>query len=295
MQKVLVAGATGYLGRFVTREFKQQGYWVRVLARNRRKLEYPGPFQEPAVINFADDVFVGEVTRSETLHNLCNGIDIVFSSIGITRQADKPSYRDVDYQGNRNILDLAQQSSVKKFIFVSVFNAELLSHIPLVGTREEFVQDLKTTGIDYSIIRSTGYFSDMTEFLKMAVAGRVYLIGDGRKRLNPIHGADLAKVCVDAVNNPKGEIPIGGPETYTHNEIAEIAFSAAGKSPRITRIPAWLVNAAVKLIRPFGERYYSLAAFFASAMQIDFAAPETGTHILRNYYKEVLPNLYVSK
>lgn len=35
MKKVLVAGATGYLGRFVAREFKKQGYWVRVLAREQ--------------------------------------------------------------------------------------------------------------------------------------------------------------------------------------------------------------------------------------------------------------------
>jgi len=35
MRKVLVAGATGYLGKFVVREFKRQGYWVRALATMR--------------------------------------------------------------------------------------------------------------------------------------------------------------------------------------------------------------------------------------------------------------------
>ncbi|MBW2364782.1 MAG: NmrA family NAD(P)-binding protein, partial [Deltaproteobacteria bacterium] len=39
MQKVIVAGATGYLGRFVVQEFKKRGYWVRALARNPHKLE----------------------------------------------------------------------------------------------------------------------------------------------------------------------------------------------------------------------------------------------------------------
>ncbi len=42
MQKVLVAGATGYLGRFVVHEFKRRGYWVRVLARNPKKIEQKG-------------------------------------------------------------------------------------------------------------------------------------------------------------------------------------------------------------------------------------------------------------
>jgi len=291
MRKVLVAGATGYLGRFVAREFKKQGYWVRVLARNPKKLEQAGPFLEPAVKDLVDDIFVGEATRPETLQGLCDGIDIVFSSIGITRQRDKLSFRDVDYQGNKNILDLALKASVKKFIFVSVFNANLLRHVPIVSAREEFVRDLDQAGLDYTIVRPTGYFSDMTEFLKMAVSGRVYLIGAGKKRLNPIHGADLAKVCVDAVNVRQNEIAVGGPETYTHHEIAELAFSVAGKRPKITRIPAWPANAVVKAMRPFGERYYSLAAFFTSAMQQDFAAPETGTHTLKEYYREILPKL----
>ena len=289
MRKVLVAGATGYLGRFVTKEFKKQGYWVRVLARNPNKLEHPGPFLEPAVKDFVDDIFIGKVTRVETLKGLCDDIDIVFSSIGITRQRDKLSFRDVDYQGNRNILDIALKTSVKKFIFISVFNAALLLHLPIVTAREAFVEDLKKAGLDYTVIRPTGYFSDMTEFLKMAIAGRAYLIGDGKKRLNPIHGADLAKACVDTVSTQRNEISVGGPETYTHNEISRLAFLVSRKKPKIIRIPAWPVNALVKTIRPFSERYYSLAAFFTTAMQMDFAGPETGTHRLIDYYKEILP------
>ena len=291
MKRVLVAGATGYLGRFVTREFKRRGYWVRALARNPGKLAQAGPFLEPAIGTDVDEIFTGEVTKPETLKGLCEGIDVVFSSIGITRQRDKVSYKDVDYQGNRNILDLALKSSVQIFIFVSVFNANLLRHIPIVGAREAFVDDLRNTPLDSSIIRPTGYFSDMTEFLKMALSGRIYLIGNGKKRLNPIHGADLAAICVDAVTSRQKEIPVGGPETFNHREIAELAFSVAGRNPKITTIPACPVNLAVKSMRPFSERLYSLSAFFTSAMQMDFVAPRTGNHTLSNYYKEVLPDL----
>jgi uncharacterized protein YbjT (DUF2867 family) len=89
MNRVLVAGATGYLGRFVAREFKRRGDWVRVLARSPDKLKTPRPFLEPAVAGLVDDVFVGEVTRPGTLRGLCEGIEVVFSSIGITRQTDR--------------------------------------------------------------------------------------------------------------------------------------------------------------------------------------------------------------
>jgi uncharacterized protein YbjT (DUF2867 family) len=125
MKKVLVAGATGYLGRFVVQEFKKRGYWVRALARNPKKLEKNGPFLEPAVRDQVDEVFVGEVTKLETLNGVCDGIDIIFSSIGITRQREKVSFMDVDYQGNINLLELAKKAVVKKVIFVSVIGKKM--------------------------------------------------------------------------------------------------------------------------------------------------------------------------
>jgi len=284
MQRVLVAGATGYLGRFVVQEFKKRGYWIRALARNPQKLEKTGPFLEPAVKDQIDEVSIGEVTKPETLRELCDGIDIIFSSIGITRQRDKVSFMEVDFQGNKNLLELAIKAAVKKFIFVSVFKADIIEN--LATAREMFVADLRKSGLDYAVIRPTGYFSDMSENLKMANSGRVYLIGDGQHKINPIHGADLAKVCVDAVESRQHEIPVGGPETYSHEGIAELAFSILGKTSKITRIPVWLVNPAVKMMRPFSKHYYKLAAFFTAVMQNDFDAPKAGTHSLKEYYEE---------
>lgn len=287
MQRVLVAGSTGYLGRFVIREFKERGYWVRALARNPKKLEQTGPFLEPAVIDQLDEVFFGEVTRPETLQGLCDDIDIVFSSIGITRQQDKMTYQDVDHQGNRSILNVALTKSVKKFIYVSVFNAEIYEHLAIIKAHEDFVRDLQDSGLDYIIIRPTGYFSDMTEFLKMAKSGRIFIIGNGENKINPIHGADLAKVCVDAVDGKENEVPAGGPITYSGREIAELALSTLGKQPKITRIPPWLAKTAVKAIRPFNRQMSDLADFFIAAGQGDGVAPATGEHTLASYYQEL--------
>ena len=59
MKKVLVAGATGYLGQFVVKAFKAKGYWVRALGRSEEKL---APVEE-----YADDLVVGEVTDLDSL------------------------------------------------------------------------------------------------------------------------------------------------------------------------------------------------------------------------------------
>ena len=143
MPRVLIAGATGYLGRYVVREFHERGYQVRVLVRNPDKLFHSGPYLEPAVADYIHETFQGEITRPATLEGACDQIDIVFSSVGITRQKDKLSYRDVDYQGNVNLLNNAIAASIKKFIYVSVFNAHLFRHLEIVRAHEDFVDELK--------------------------------------------------------------------------------------------------------------------------------------------------------
>lgn len=283
----MVAGATGYLGRFVVREFTKRGYWVRALSRNPVKLEQTGPYLEPAVLDQTNEVFIGQVTKPVSLHHLCDDIDIVFSSIGITVQKDKLTFRDVDYQGNKNILNIARAKSVRKFIYVSVFNAHTYEHLEIVKAHEDFVRELKESGLDYAVIRPTGFFKDMSEFLRMAKSGRVYLIGNGKNKINPIHGADLAKVCVDAVTGKEHEIPVGGPVIYSIKEIAELAFSILGKKPKITRIPPWLAKSAVIAISPFNKQMSDLAEFFIAASQSDGVAPATGSYALEGYYQEL--------
>jgi uncharacterized protein YbjT (DUF2867 family) len=291
MTRVLVAGATGYLGRFVAREFKERGHWVRVLARNPDRLKTPGPFLEPAIADLVDDVFVGELTRPATLRGLCDGIEVVFSSIGITRQTDRVSYMEVDYQGNRNLLDLALAATVGKFVFVHGFNARLLLSLEGMRAKQRLVEELQKSGLAHAVVCPTGFFNDMSEFLRMAKKGTAYLIGEGRRKINPIHGADLAKVCVDAVTGPRTEIAVGGPVTYTYREIAELAFAVLGKPPRVRRVPVWLVQAALALVRLWSKRYYTIAAGIATIMRHDFVAPPCGTHPLKPFFEEMAGSL----
>lgn len=279
MKRILVAGATGYLGGFVAREFKSQGHFVRALARSPEKLDGIDPAP--------DEIFEGEVTRPETLTHLCEGIDIVFSSVGITRQKDRLTFQDVDYQGNKNLLETALRAGVEKFIYVSVFNGPDLRHFDIVKAHEDFVDDLKTSGMNYAVVRPTGYFSDMTEFLKMARKGRVYLIGPGTNRCNPIHGADLAKTCANVIAGQHQEIDVGGPRAMTYREIAELAFRSVGRKGRISSVPVWLMKSVVAVTRIFNRHQGELLAFFTTAMTSDVVAPSTGIHTLVDYYKRL--------
>jgi len=279
MKKVLVAGATGYLGSFVVKEFKTRGYGVRALARSAGKLEH--------LKDYIDEEYIGQLTNPESIKDVCRDIDIVFSSIGITRQRDQLTYMDVDFQANMNLLEDAKLNKVSKFIYVSVLNADKLEHLKLVEAKQAFVKELKRSGLGYSVIYPNGFFSDMLEILKMAKRGRGYLFGDGSYKGNPIDGADAARVCVDAVTSNETEIHMGGPDVLTQKEIFELAFQVLGKKSKITQIPLWVRTVVLAVLRTFMPvKTYGPLEFFLTVMAMDMIGKPYGKNHLKDFFEE---------
>ncbi|MCP4117219.1 MAG: SDR family oxidoreductase [Desulfobacteraceae bacterium] len=277
MQIILLAGITGYLGGYIAEELQKRGYPLRAIARNPDKLR-----QKKSI---AGEILKAELTQPDTIKDCCANVDVVISTVGITRQKDGLTYMDVDYQANMNLLRQAKISGVKKFIYISVLNGEKLRHLKICDAKEGFVEELKKSGLDYCIIRPNGFFSDMTEFHTMATKGRVFLFGGGKFKTNPIHGKDLAAVCVDAIEIPDNEIKAGGPEILTHDQIARTAFEITGGKPKISHIPNWIRVMILKMARSFtGSEVYGPIEFFLTVMSMDMIAPEYGTHTLKEYF-----------
>jgi uncharacterized protein YbjT (DUF2867 family) len=194
---------------------------------------------------------------------------------------------DVDYQGNKNLLDMAIQNKVKKFIFISVLNAQKMGYLKGIEAKLLFEEDLITSGMDYVIMRPTGFFSDMLEFLNMAKKGRVSVFGSGENKINPIHGADLAEVCVNAMNDSKKEINIGGPEIFTFNEIAEMALRVQNKPVKISRLSMWMIKIILPLMRTFtSSKTYGPVEFMMTVMTMDVVGGNFGSRKLEDFYKE---------
>jgi uncharacterized protein YbjT (DUF2867 family) len=277
-KKILIAGATGYLGQYLVKEAKGQGYWVRALTRDSNRLSY--------LSDHIDDLFIGEVTNKDSLLGVCKDIDFVISAVGITKQKDGFTYMDVDYQGNRNLLDCALSDGVSKFIYVSVFNAHLMSNLKIIQAKEKFVSELARSTLNYTIIRPTGFFSDMLEFLRMAKKGKVSLFGTGNYQINPIHGQDLAKVCLDSLGGSEAEIEIGGPEIFTHKQIAKMAFDVVHKDVKISCMPLWLKSIILGFMRLFtSSKTYGPIEFLMTALTMDGVAPFYGKERLRDFFE----------
>lgn len=283
MRTMLVAGASGRLGREITAELHRRGYATRALVRERARL---------SSAEGVDDVFVGDATRPATLGGVCEGVEVVVTAMGASLQLGRTktsaNYRGVDYEANRNLLAEAQRRGrVRKFVYVSLFGAEALRGTAYVDAHEEFVRELKASGLDYTVVRPTGFFYIFAEVFKMAERGRVMLIGDGAARTNPVHEKDVACACADAVDEPQREIPIGGPEVYTRREIAELAFEALHRPPKISALPAWLMRAMARPVRLFDRRLYEFLDFGVAVNTVDVVAPQTGARSLKDYFRRL--------
>lgn len=277
MATIILAGATGYLGSHLVKVMQDQHFSFKAIARNNKKLIRMGLNE--------DQILQAEVTQAQTLKGLLEGADILISTIGITRQKDGLTYMDVDYQANLNLLEEAKKAGVKKFIYVAAINGDKMRHLKIMAAKEQFVDALKTSGIEYIIVRPNGFFSDMKDFLEMAKKGKVYLFGDGNFKLNPIHGEDLAKAILDTINQSNVEIEVGGPDILSQNEIAEMALNAHGKPIKILHLPDWIRKAAIILVRTFtSSKTYGPIEFFLCMMGQDNIAPRYGMLRLQSFF-----------
>lgn len=283
MKQILIAGATGYLGHFVARAFKEQGYYTKVLVRN------PDKFKAAGIP--ADEVLHAEITHPDSLLHICRDVDIVFSSVGITKQKDGLTYHDVDFQANMNLLQEAIKSGVKKFVYIAVLNGEKFRNLKICEEKERFVTALKKSAIDYVVIRPNGYYSDMVTYFEMARKGKVYLLGNGNNRMNPISGEDLAKFCVANIQSPEKELEVGGPETFTHNQMAKLAFRICSKKEKIIHIPRWIPELLVRIARIFtSSKIYGPFEFVETVLTRDMIAPAFGRYRLGDYFKTLQNN-----
>ena len=147
--KILIAGATGYLGTFITKELVNKGNDVTIIVRNKKKINIEA--QNLTILE-------AQVTQPETLKGVCKNIDVVISTVGITRQKDGLTYMDVDFQSNVNLIEEAKKGGVKKFIYISVLNGEKLRFLKICEAKEKLGDYLKSSGMDYCIIRPNEFF-----------------------------------------------------------------------------------------------------------------------------------------
>ena len=231
--KVVLAGAYGNLGADIFKSLLKAGHEVVAADMIERDLGVEGDFTFKKI----------NVQEPATLAGLCDGADVVITTVGLTKTSAEVTNYQIDYQGNLNILEEAKKAGVKHFTYISVLKADKAPKVPMLHAKYLFEEELKKSGIAYTIHRPTGYFYDIVKvFRPMIEKGEVTLLGNDPVHANVVSTEDFADFIVAHMTDENKMYDVGGKETYSYEEIANLCFKAAGKEPVIKRAPAFLFD-----------------------------------------------------
>ena len=281
--KIVLAGAFGKLGTDILKVLVSKGFDVIAADMIKKKVEGLDGFKTRII----------DVTKPETLEGLCDGADIVITTVGLTGASTKVTHYDIDLEGNKNLLAEAKRAGVKKFVYISVLKAETDPSIPMLDVKSKFEAELKKSGIPYMIFRPTGYFYDIAKvFMPMIEKGQVTLLGKKDVFANVIDTSDLAEYIMRNMSDEGKTLSVGGVETYSYAQIADMFFSAAGKPVMIKRAPAFLfdVLAFVAKIRKNGK--YAIIKFSKWTLSQDMVGENCYGKLS---FKEYIKNCYQSE
>ena len=239
---VVLAGAFGNLGAEILKCLCAAGH--EVIAADLKEREVEGCAGKYTFVSI-------DATNPETLKGLCDGAEVVITTMGLTGASTKVTSYDIDYQGNMNLYAACKKAGVKKFNYISVISCDEpgAEKVPMLHAKFLVEQEIKKEPMDWVIYRPTGYFYDIAKVFKPYIdKGEMQLLkGYGGVKANVVDCPDFAQFIVDHMMDTNVTYNVGGKETYTYEEMAQMCFDAAGKPLKIKWAPIWLFGILANL------------------------------------------------
>lgn len=192
--KAFVAGATGATGSRIVTQLVDRGVpvvaFVRDAAAARDKL--------PIEVTLVE----GNVTDKESIRGAMAGCTVLLSATGARPGFDPTGPYQVDYEGTKNLVDVAQEVGIEHFVMVSSLCVSRFFHplnlfFLILYWKQQAEAYLQASGLTYTIVRPGGLKDDDTDSRALIMAPADTLFEGSVPRLK------VAQVCVEALYLPQ--------------------------------------------------------------------------------------------
>lgn len=283
--KVVLAGAFGNLGAEILKALCAAGHEVVAADLKERPIE--GTEGKYTFVSI-------DATNPATLKGLCDGAEVVITTMGLTGASTRFTSYDIDYRGNMNLYAECKAAGVKKFNYISVISCDEkgAEEVPMLHAKYMVEQEIKKDTMDYVIYRPTGYFYDIAKVFKPYIdKGEMQLLkGYGGVKANVVDCPDFARFIVEHMMDTNVTYNVGGKETYTYEEMAKMCFDAAGRPMKIKWAPIWLFSILANLPKIKKAGKHDIILFSKWTLSHDLVGDtKTGDHsfaeYIKNYFK----------
>jgi NADH dehydrogenase len=239
--QVTVFGASGFLGRHVTRALARAGF--RVMAGCRR----------PDLANYLLTCGrVGQVQPVQTNVRFPDSIaaalrhaEVAVNLVGILAESGKQTFETVHVDGARAMAEAARAAGVRRFVHVSAIGADAGSTSLYGRTKARAEAAVRDIYPDAVILRPSVIFGPEDDFFnRFATMARfapaLPLVGGGHTRFQPVFVGDVADAVALAAEGraTAGAVyELGGPEIKTLKELMEYVLATIQRQRPLVSVP----------------------------------------------------------
>ena len=301
LTKIFVAGSTGYIGKNVVKYALDNGF--DVVTAKRHSDNKPGQLNKKLkVIKISnnDNNWIADLEK----------VDVIISCLA-SRTGEPKDAHLVDYKLNCLLLEKAKALKCSHFILLSAICVQK-PRLAFQFEKLAFEEELKKSGLNFSIIRPTAYFKSLSGQIENIKKGKPYVyFGDGQiTQCNPISEKDLSLYILSCIKDKtkwRKILPIGGPkQSITPKDIGKILFEIFEVSPKYKSFPTKLLDAIrllLLIISPFSNwaknksELIKIAKYYATESMLIWdekkecydanMTPSTGKDTLRDYFYSI--------
>ena len=248
--RVLVVGATGQLGRVITRKLIAAGGRVRALARTAATLK---PFESQAEIAAVD---LRDLPR---LTDACRGVDQIVATANNNLGSGANSPLRADLSAYQNLCAAARNTGVRRLIFVSSRGIAQDSLVDIFRIKWYIEDAIRRSGVPCVVLKPAAFMETwIDEILAKGIRdkGVATIFGDGNNVTNYIAIDDVAEFVVRILSRPdvvNEAVEIGGPSNVSQNHLATLVERRLKAPGKRRHVPVIAMRMLPPIVRPFNE------------------------------------------